>query len=265
MAAASVAAEIHDRWSLTNGLLVEGPSSFSALARSMASGRVQGPLLVRHESWRVWRPFDEVRALNDAQRCELVRRLSTQAGSGDPLRFASSRPAMALAQVAAPRSLRPTPIDSVGVLHRARSLEEAWLLTVGLCAAAISASVVLLHAPTRDGAYEIVGSFGPGTESWVGQELGPAEPLVRAISAKTLVVADPLEPSGAGAELARRMEPILEGVRGAALVPFILGGEPMGALEVGRRSRAFTARELGRVEELLEVLGERCIVAGWLD
>jgi hypothetical protein len=36
-------------------------------------------------------------------------------------------------------------------------------------------------------------------------------------------------------------------------------------VELGRRYRPFRAREIARVEDVVEVLTERIVVSGWLD
>ena len=48
-----------------------------------------------------------------------------------------------------------------------------------------------------------------------------------------------------------------------AMVPLVLYGELVAVFELGRRDRPFKARELGRVEDVLEVLAGRAVVMGW--
>jgi hypothetical protein len=49
------------------------------------------------------------------------------------------------------------------------------------------------------------------------------------------------------------------------MVPVLVFGRLVGILEVGREQSPFRAREVGRVEDVIEALSARIVVAGWVE
>jgi len=62
-----------------------------------------------------------------------------------------------------------------------------------------------------------------------------------------------------------RLMRCLPDVRGVAMVPLCLYGELVALLEVGRGGQPFRAREIARMEDVVEVLAERAVLMGWLE
>ena len=62
-----------------------------------------------------------------------------------------------------------------------------------------------------------------------------------------------------------RMTRCLPDVKSVAMVPLLVYGELVALFEVGRKSRPFRARDIGRVEEVVEALAERTVVMGWAE
>jgi hypothetical protein len=54
-------------------------------------------------------------------------------------------------------------------------------------------------------------------------------------------------------------------IQSVAMVPLLVYGELVALFEVGRRSRPFRAREIGRVEDVVEALAARSVVMGWAE
>jgi hypothetical protein len=54
-------------------------------------------------------------------------------------------------------------------------------------------------------------------------------------------------------------------VIGVAMVPLRLYGELVALFEVGRGGHPFRAREIARVEDVVEVLTERAVLMGWFE
>lgn len=49
-----------DQWYVTNGVNAVGPVNTDLLARGIAAGRVPMDAFIRHTSWKVWRPLEEL-------------------------------------------------------------------------------------------------------------------------------------------------------------------------------------------------------------
>ena len=67
----------------------------------------------------------------------------------------------------------------------------------------------------------------------------------------------------AGRHIAGRIGRSIPGPRGIAMVPLCLHGGLVAMLELGRLHRPFRACEVARVEDVVEALAERIVVAGW--
>ena len=262
-----------DDWFVTNGVRALGPVTFDRLARGVALGRIPADSFVRHHSWKVWRGLREIGELSAPDRHATVVRLrglceGAETRAADP----SSLPPPPLSQSASldgsresgpPLSaVRAATVDPVGVLASARTLPDALLLSVSTAVAAANADVGVLYLNRRDlGAMIATYAHGPGTEALLGARLPVSDPaLVTALSGCTLMA----EPSlgEAGRHVAGRLgDP--ERVAGVAMVPVVVFDWLLAMLEIGRRAAPFRAREIARVEDVVEALVARVVVEGW--
>ena len=266
-----------DRWFVTNGVVAVGPVSFDMLMRGAAHGRIPSGSFVRHESWQVWRRLDEIESLPADGRQQTVADLaSLSAGlelrALNPLHSAPPPPpdiALTIRPSEPPPSsrstLRPGPVDPVGVLAHAYDLRDALLLAVSTAVAAAGGEVGLVHRARRDlFSVVTVGGHGPRTERLLGERIAEDDPTLAAARNGYTVVSEP----GLGTEsryIVGRMLRCLPDVRGVAMVPLCLYGELMAMIEVGRGGQPFRAREIARMEDVTEVLAERAVLMGWLE
>ncbi len=267
-----------DRWFVTNGVVAVGPVSFELLTRGVSGGRLPNGSFVRHESWQVWRRLDEIGSLPPDGRDETVESLATHS-EGLESRASSVHDS---APPAPPRdlsvTLRPSgppperhstframAVDPAGVLAHAFDLSEALLLTVSTAVAASGAEVGLVHRARRDlRSVVTVGGHGPGTERLLGERIAETDPTLAAARSGFTIVSEP----GLGAEsryVVGRLIRCLPDVCGAAMIPLTLYGELVALFEVGRGGQPFRAREIARVEDVVEVLAERAVTMGWLE
>jgi hypothetical protein len=68
-----------------------------------------------------------------------------------------------------------------------------------------------------------------------------------------------------GRHLLGRMTRCAKHVQSVAMVPLLVYGELVAIFEIARISQPFRARELGRVEDVVEALAERSVVMGWAE
>lgn len=267
-----------DRWYVTNGVVAVGPVSFHLLTRGVVGGRIPANSFVRHESWRVWRRLKDINGLSVEDRAETVSRLaeitadaevrasSTFHEIPEPPRVEAHEPAETEPQSARrPSSIRPQAVDPVGVLAEAGDLDEALLLALSTAATAAGADIGLLHRLRKEnGLYFTTCAHGPASEMLLGEALGNADPSVVAAKAGRTVVGEPI-PGETARVIAGRFRRCLGNVRGVAMVPVQLHGEVLAIVEVARISLPFRAREIARVEDVVEALIGRIVVAGWAD
>jgi hypothetical protein len=160
--------------------------------------------------------------------------------------------------------VRPAAVNPVGVLGKAGSLEEALLLALSTAAAAASADVGLLHRDQPEfGTIATAYGQGPGTELLLGERLLPEDPSVIAARAGLTVVGEP-EPGQVGCHVASRLARCTGPLHGVAMVPAVVFGELVAMIEIGRAASYFRAREIARVEDVVEALIGRAVVSGWL-
>jgi hypothetical protein len=264
-----------DQWFVTNGLVALGPLEFGRLTRGVAQGHVAPTSFVRHHSWKVWRELAEIEGLSTVDRHEAVRRLAgissvADARAADP----SSRPPPPLDVAPDSRdgradshpsrsSVRPSAIDPVGVLSSARDLESALLLALSTAIAAANADLGLLHRHREElGAVVATYAQGPNAETLLGMRLAPDDPSVLAARAGRTVIGEPLL-GDAGRYIAGRLAPCLSALRGVAMVPVVIYGDLVALIEIGRAEGPFRAREIGRIEDVVEALVGRIVVQGW--
>lgn len=266
-----------DRWYVTNGVVALGPVSFDRLIQDAATGQLPPGALVRHQNWKVWRRLEELEALSSANRQRAVEELSSRS------RGVEQRAAGALSEPPPPpptselvqrtstpdtvvrASLRPVAVDPVGVLSSAERLEDALLLTLSTAVTAAAAPVGLLHQvwPEID-AIVTTAAQGSGSELLLGERLSNGDPAVSAArSGYTLIEGPHL--GDAGRHIAGRIGRCVPFVCGVAMVPLSLHGRLVAMLELGRQWRPFRAREIARVEDVIEALAERIVFMGWLE
>lgn len=265
-----------DRWFVTNGVQAVGPVGFDLLRRGVAEGRIPEGSYVRHDSWKVWRRLGDVGALTAASRQQQVQELaeisfSAEERASSPYHEPPPPPPSSAELEAArdtdapPSSVRPPPVDPVGILQSTTDLDEALLLALSTVVTAASAHVGFVHRVRLDlGATVTACAHGPGTELLLGDRLAPEDAALLAAQAGHVVVGEP-RLGEAGRYVAGRVARCIPAPRGVAMVPLMLHGRLAAMFEVGRRWRPFRAREVARVEDVVDALAERAVVMGWLD
>ncbi len=257
-----------NRWFVTNGVVAIGPIGFNLLSRGIAHGRVALTAFVRHESWRVWRRLKELEGLNISERNSLVKRLALasagvqpqapQHESGETLRVRTNYDSQP------PSTLRPPPIDPVGVLASATCLSDALMLCVTTAMTAASADVALLLQATPSGQLRVESTSGGGSELLLGETLAPSDAASASVRAGRTLIAEARD-GAAARSVSARLERAAGHVSSVASLPIFLLGEPFAALELGRVFGGFRARDIARAEDVTEALVARVVVDGWVD
>jgi hypothetical protein len=267
-----------DHWFVTNGVVAVGPLEFDRVSQGVAQGRIPATSFVRHTSWRVWQRLGDIKQLSELDRRETVIRLggisaTAEERANNPLSEApppleedreshientsESQPPLS--------SVRPAAVNPVGVLSHAGDLDSALHLTLSTAVAAANADVGLLHCERPDlGAVVTSYALGRHVETLLGDRLAPDDPSVLAARAGHTVVGEP-QLGLAGRYIAGRLARSIGTVPGLAMVPVLVFGRLVGILEVGREQSPFRAREVGRVEDVIEALSARIVVAGWVE
>jgi hypothetical protein len=266
-----------DRWFVTNGVVAVGPVSYELVLRGVAFGRIPAGSFVRHESWQVWRRLEDIEAQSAGNRRQTIEDLAVRSAAVEKRArsiFSEPPPPPSGAELSsrtenierAPRqSFRPAAVDPVGVLSGATELGEALLLTVVTAVTAAGAEIGLVHRVRADlGAAITVGGHGPSTERLLGERLNADDPTLGAARGGHSVLTEP-QCGQIGRYMLGRMTRCLPEVKSVAMVPLLVYGELIALFEVGRKSRPFRAREIGRVEDVVEALAERSVVMGWAE
>ena len=198
-----------DRWYVTNGVVATGPIGFNLLSRGIAHGRVSLTAFVRHASWRVWRRLKELEHLDVSERNSLVKRLALasssveprdpQHDSGETLRVRNDYDSQP------PSTLRPPPIDPVGVLASASCLADALMLCVTTAMTAASADVALLLRATSTGHLRVESTSGAGSELLLGESLSPSDAASASVRAGRALIAEARD-GAAARSVSARME-----------------------------------------------------------
>lgn len=263
-----------DLWYVTNGVVAVGPVSFDLLTRGVAAGRIPPGSYIRHEAWKVWRKLEDIETLTASKRQEQVARLATVSAAAEerasnphhaPPTPPSAEELEQPVSGARPLSVRPVAVDPVGVLAGANDLEHAFLYALSTTVTAASAHIGLLHQVRPDlGATVCAYAHGPDAEVLLGERLAANDPSLLAAEAGNTIVGEP-RLGEAGRYIAGRLARCLPGPRGVAMVPLRHNGRLVAMFELGRAARPFRAREIARVEDVIDALEERIVVAGWLD
>ena len=262
---------------MTNGVVALGPVSFELVLRGVAYGRIPAGSFVRHESWQVWRRLEDIDNQSSSTRRQVIAELAQHsAGAEKRARsvFSLPPPPPTGAELssrtenidrAARPSFRPAAVDPVGVLANVDELSEALLLTVVTAVTAAAADFGLVHRVRADiGAAITVGGHGPSTEHLLGERLAENDPTLTAARGGHSVLTEP-QCGEVGRHLLGRMTRCSGEIKSVAMVPLLVYGELIALFEVGRKSRPFRAREIGRVEDVVEALAERSVVMGWAE
>jgi hypothetical protein len=265
-----------DRWYVTNGIVAVGPVAFELLTRGVAHGRIPPNSFVRHESWKVWRRLDDIDGLSAVTRLRTVEELggisqSAEQRASNPQNTPAPTPSSAdleakMVDEEGPRStMRPVAVNPVGVLASAGDLDDALMLALSTAVAASSAHVGLLHRVRPElGSTITACAQGANAEHLLGEKLAADDPALVAADAGHTVIGEP-RLGDAGRHVAGRIARCVPNPRGVAMVPLVLHGALVAMIELGRRYRPFRAREIARVEDVVEALAERIVVAGWLE
>jgi hypothetical protein len=266
-----------DRWFVTNGVVAVGPISYDVLMRGAAHQRIPRGSFVRHETWQVWRRLDEIESLTPDGREQTVEDLASrsenlESRASSPIESAPPPPPDDLGLTLKPSSPPPShstfriaPVDPVGVLSQAYDFAEALLLAISTAVSASGAEVGLVHRARQDlRSVVTVGGHGPRTERLLGERITEDDPTLAAARSGFTIVSEP----GLGHEsrfVAGRLIRCLPDVIGVAMVPLRLYGDLVAMFEVGRGGHPFRAREIARVEDVVEVMAERAVLMGWFE
>lgn len=265
-----------DEWFVTDGVVAHGPVAFDQLAVDFARGRFKTGAFVRHVSWSIWERFDQLGRMSNADRHEKVRHLATVSRTAE--RRASDPSSIPPPPLDAPRdeppasretpppisSGRPSAVNPVGVLARAETLDAAMHLALSTAVTAARADAGLIHRYRRDlDVFVTSHAMGDGAERQLGNRLAEDDPSVEAARAGRTLLVEAI-PGRAGRHVAGRFVPVLGEVSGAAMVPISSFGTLHGMVEIARHGSSFFAREVARVEDVIEALTARAVVAGWV-
>ncbi len=264
---------ITDRWVATDGVSTVGPVTLDVLRRQFAQGRIAADALVRHESWQVWRSLADFVELPPEERTRTVKSCAEMSAGADerasgPHSVAPPPPPSSELQAPTSDSTKPPssnrrPVDPVGILAQSRDLSDALLLTVSTVVAAAGAQVGLYHRLRRDlDALVVMGAHGPNAENLLGERMTSDDPTLALARAGTTVLVEP-QPGEVGRHVLGRLSRCISVPCGAAMVPLVLRGELLAVFEVARQAHPFSARDVARIEDVVQALGERIAVMGW--
>ncbi|MES1174400.1 MAG: hypothetical protein ABUL62_08720 [Myxococcales bacterium] len=266
-----------DRWFVTNGVVAVGPVTYELVLRGVAYGRIPAGSFVRHESWQVWRRLEDIEAQSAGNRRQTIEDLAQHSAAVESRArsiFSEPPPPPSGAELSsrtggidrAPRqSFRPAAVDPVGVLSSVSELSDALLLSVVTAVTAAGADLGLVHRVRTDiGAAITVGGHGLATEHLLGERLTADDPTLSAARGGHTVLTEP-QCGEVGRHMLGRMTRCAADIKSVAMVPLLVYGELVALFEVGRKSRPFRAREIGRVEDVVEALAERSVVMGWAE
>jgi hypothetical protein len=253
-----------------------GPTQFDNVARSVAEGRVSRAVFVRHASWKIWQRYEDIESLDTLALGRLVDRLGLAStntglrvagwdGEATPLPSSDDVVSSVQSQRVTRSSIRPASVDPVGVLGQARSLDEVLLLTLSTAVAAASAHVGLLHRYCEETGIAATACVqGSGMEKMLGARMAASDPSLAAAQSGNTVLGEPVL-GDAGRHIASRFNLAGTCPIGVAMVPVRLFDRLLALIEIGQVARAFTAKEISRVEDVADVLSEQVVVNGWFE
>ena len=236
-----------DRWYVTNGTTSVGPVNLDLIARGVEAGKVPTTSFVRHEAWKVWRPLTEIAVVTD----------DGLPPTDDVLASTLTDDIMSLARPATLADM--TPSDA---LAATADLHDGMLFLLTAVVQRLQADAALVHR-VEDHGLVVMCAHGPDMVRMLGHRTRLVDPVVTAAAAGVVVVAEPVG-GPAGTAIRARMAQLGVHAEGAFMVPLRLDGRLVALLEVGRRS-AFTVREIGRAEDLVEALVTKAVALGWSD
>jgi GAF domain-containing protein len=159
--------------------------------------------------------------------------------------------------------MRPGSIDPAGVMVTAEDFPAALLLALSTATATASAPAGLI-VRVGESRSQVFGTQGQNTERLLGQSIRDGDPSLSAAQRGAIVMGE----AGLGeAEtcIADRLVPGAAPPQGVAMVPLLVDGELVASLEIAHSGRPFRAREVARVEDVMEALAARAVVMGWFS
>jgi hypothetical protein len=259
-----------DRWFATDGVSALGPLSFDAVMRAVVHGDVLAGCLVRHAYCNRWQPLDQVQRLSAQERaqrlatlCELSARTEAEPQSSATRAASRSAPASDPRHTSSHPSMRPGSIDPAGVMATAEDFPGALLLALSTATATASAPAGLIIRVDASRS-QVFGTQGRNTERLLGQSIGDGDASLSAAQRGAIVMG---EATLGEAEtcIAERLMPGAAPPQGVAMVPLLVDGELVAAVEMAHTTRPFRAREVARVEDVMEALASRAVVMGWFS
>lgn len=259
-----------DQWFATDGVSALGPLGFEGIVRAVFRGEILAGCLVRHAHCNTWQPLDQVQRLSSEERAQhvaVIFELSSRT-EADP-QPSATRAGTRGAPTSDPRhtsshpSMRPGSIDPAGVMATAEDFPTALLLALSTATATASAPAGLIVRLDRSMA-QVFGTQGRNTERLLGQALGDEDASLAAAYRGAVVMGEATL-GEAEASIADRLMPGAAPPQGVAMVPLLVDGELVAAVELAHTSRPFRAREVARVEDVMEALAARAVVMGWFS
>jgi hypothetical protein len=244
--------------------------SFDAVMRAVVHGDVLAGCLVRHERCNMWQPLDQVQRLSTQERAQRVVMLSGLSArtEAEPPAYATRAASCSSSVSDRPYnsshpSMRPGSIDPAGIMATVEDFPAALLLALSTATATASAPAGLIIRVSASSS-QVFGTQGPNTERLLGQSIGDTDASLSAAQRGAIVMG---EATLGEAEtcIADRLVPGAVPPQGVAMVPLLVDGELVASLEIAHTGRPFRAREVARVEDVLEALAARAVVMGWLS
>lgn len=259
-----------DRWFATDGVSALGPLSFEAVTRAVARGDILAGCLVRHALCHTWQPLDHVQRLSPAERAHRASAIAELSARTElEPRSSATQSAYRSGPISDPRrssshpSMRPASIDPAGVMATTEDFPAALLLALSTATATASAVAGLIVRTDRKRS-NVFGTQGQHTERLLGEAIGDEDPSLSAARHGAVIVGE----AGVGeaeSAIAGRLMPDASPPQGVAMVPLLVDDELFAAVELVHTTRPFRAREIARVEDVMEALAARAVVMGWLS
>ncbi len=256
---------VSGQWFATDGRGVIGPLSFAEITLRVQRSQLSARCVCRHGRWRGWVPFHELEGLGARGLALLVEQLAEDS-SGAAMRLASGSGERLAIRPSSypppPASARTRPLDVTGILSSTERLDQTLMLGLALAALSADASVGRLHCLRGEQDEAVTeATYGREVAGRLGELVLPEDP-VRALAEAGQPLLCAANVSGGGRAIASRLGTEPGALASVAMVPLIMDGGLVAWVELGKPLR-LGARELGRVEEVIEALAARCLVMGW--